>query len=322
MEVKPATVVNLYSNTVIPYHQASVSLGSFYNYSQQASLALLARAYQKVEAMIRLCLGRRLSNKRRPTSHTATTTEMNYPINLCDAHASDIGALSRVHVTAFSRDSFIRLMYDECSHWKAITTMLESLHVQTNCIFQIALAGNEKRMAGWICCTVVKTSTSTEDDPLAHHEWASALALVVNEMQDELTKTSGMGEDVDQRQQRHRLWEVASRNSTDAQISAMRDQKYLVLNTIVTDPAFTHRGIASELLGWAGRYADEGRLRTWAQVSPAAASIFTKAGYEEVAIMGIDLGNFCKGDRSDAGQDLDICEFKFMLREPQRQSKK
>jgi len=68
------------------------------------------------------------------------------------------------------------------------------------------------------------------------------------------------------------------------------------------------------------RYADHENIAIWAQASTTAAGTFERAGFEEVAIMGLDLENFHRCDRADGEQALDLYEFTFMLREPGRRS--
>ncbi len=317
MDSDSSTLVTLYLNTTEAYRKTSESLSSIYNFSQKAGWTLLIQVYRGSRAMLSLCLGRRVSPKDTPQG-AATPTSRNFPVSVCDAHASDVGALARIHVAAFNMDRYVRLMYSECSHWKAISSMLESRYAQNSCIFQIAVIGKTNRIAGWICCSLIGDPKVPARNPLAHHEWATALAPVVIEQHDDLTRTSGDREDKVKRQRRRDLWEVVSKNSTDAQVTAMRDQRYLVLNTIVTDPRDAGRRVASELFAWAMRYADHQKLRIWAQVSPAAAGSFERAGFEEVAIMGLDLENFRRGDRAEGEHVLDLYEFEFMLREPGR----
>lgn len=266
--------------------------------------------------MLNICISKRSPSKRIPQK---VITRVKKPsVTLHDAHASDIGALARIHVAAFQKDRYVHLMYNECSHWKAINAMLESRHAQTDRIFQVALTGPKDRIAGWLCCSLVGHPKSPGGSLLAHHELTTALARVVDVLQDDLTRKSGDREDPAQHQRRKQLGGVVLQNATDAQVSAMGDQRYLVINTIVTDPNLAGQGVGSDLLAWLMRYADHEKLRIWAQVSPAAASTFERAGFEEVAIMGLDLENFRQGDRTDNGQALDLYEFRFMSREPGR----
>jgi len=197
--------------------------------------------------MFNLCLGRRSALKHIP-QEVAPPLVKKFPVSLRDAYASDVGALARVHVAAFREDRYVRLMYNECSHWKAINAMLESRYAKTDYIFQVALTGEMDRIAGWICCGVVGDPEAPVRNGLAHHAWVTALAQVVGALQEYLTRTSGDREDRAQCQQRQDLWKVVSQNSTDAQISIMGDRKYLVINTLVTDPCFAGHGVGSELL--------------------------------------------------------------------------
>ena len=56
------------------------------------------------------------------------------------------------------------------------------------------------------------------------------------------------------------------------------NSKYLVINTIATDPAFQGQGVCSELLRWATELADKEQISIWTQVPKAASILFASAG--------------------------------------------
>lgn len=312
MDPEGPTLVTICLSATGAYRKTLHSLDSIYN-------TLFPQICSASKVMLSLWTSRRSASKRIPRKFITPTVKKT-SITLQDAHASDIGALARVHVAAFRDDRYVRLMYSECSHWEAIDAMLESQYSQADCMFQIALTGPKDCIAGWICCSLVGNPKAPTRSLLAHHELTTALTQVVNVLQADLTRKSGARENPAQYRQREQLWKIVSQNATDAQISAVADQRYLVVNTLVTDPSFSGRQIGSELLAWVTRYADREKLRIWAQVSPAATGTFQRAGFEEVAIMGLDLGDFCQGDRVDDKEAMDLCEFTFMSRDPGRRS--
>ena len=62
----------------------------------------------------------------------------------------------------------------------------------------------------------------------------------------------------------------------------LENLKYLVINTIVTDPAFRGQGVGSELLRWATELADKEQISIWIQVPKAASVLFASTGLVEV----------------------------------------
>ena len=116
-------------------------------------------------------------------------------------------------------------------------------------------------------------------------EWTTAVAFVVDSFEEWQTHKSGRSENEQQCRRRRELFNLISRNLGEVQRKTMMDlgnTKYLVINTLVTDPTFRGQGVGSELLKWATELADKERISIWAQVPKGARRIFHRAGFAEV----------------------------------------
>lgn len=256
-----------------------------------------------------------------------TTTEMpkNVQILIRTPVAGDTGALARIHLTAFKKDRLVRLMYSEANHWKAVDAMIERRSSQVDCEMKMAMAKTVDRIAGWLCCSLVDSNIPGQDG-LASLEWTTAALRVVDDAEERLRKSSGRPDEVAERDRRRSMWKAISDASSEAFSKSpyiVRETRYIVVNTVVTDIAFQGRGVGSELLSWATNYADNEGIAIRAQVSPLACGLFSKAGFEEVHSLVLDLDGFYYGGvakeyrgKSKWGNH----EIKFMVRKARTRS--
>lgn len=119
------------------------------------------------------------------------------------------------------------------------------------------------------------------------------------------------------------MWLFISDASREAQTEwlATGEKRYLIINTVVTDPALQDRGVGSELLSWATSYADDEEIPIWAQVSPVAYGIFKTAGFEEVYSLALDLDECYYGKKERGNLVWGFHEFKFMARRARHRAK-
>lgn len=239
--------------------------------------------------------------------------------------AGDTGALARIHLAAFKRDRLVRLMYSEANHWKAVDAMIERRSCHVDYGMKLAMAETVDRIAGWLCCSLVDSNMPVQDD-LASLEWTTAALRVVDDAEERLRKSSGRPDEVAERDRRRCLWKAifdASSQAYSRSPDIVRQTRYIVVNTVVTDVPFQGRGVGSELLSWATNYADSEEIAIRAQVSPLACALFKKAGFEEVHSLVLDLDGFYYGGvaeehrgRSKWGNH----EIKFMMRKARNRS--
>lgn len=113
---------------------------------------------------------------------------------------------------------------------------------------------------------------------MAHLEWNVATAIEVDEVQKVLNKISGDRDEGSVQRERPKLQE----KSELVQATAMGCSRYLVINTVVTEPQNKGHGVASELIGMVTDYADTEALSIIAQVPPSAAGAFQQASFREI----------------------------------------
>ena len=173
------------------------------------------------------------------------------------------------------------------SYWAAINGMLED-HVQ-NTIYKIKVAmlqqGQKERIAGWMCCSLEGDPEAYATHNFAYMEWTTAAAFVLDSFEDWQTQMLGRKEGAEPCKRRRELFNQISRESGNVQRTAMEklgNSKYLVIKTIVTDPAFQGQGAGSELLRRATELADKEQISIWAHVPKAASVLFASAGFAEV----------------------------------------
>lgn len=234
------------------------------------------------------------------------------PVSILPARINHLIPMARIHHLAFHHDECVRLMYNGADCWAAVTRMLERRCPSP--VYAMKVAMNEKldRVIGWLCSGHVGYPRVPEGDGLAHLEWNVATAVEVDEVQSLLTRTSGDGEEDNVlRERRRELWNVISEKSELVQVTAMGCSRYLVINTVVTDPQSRGRGVASDLISMITEYADTEELSIFTQVPPSAVGVFQRAGFREIARLTLDMEH-----HSLSGSYV----LRFMVRRPRRRS--
>lgn len=235
------------------------------------------------------------------------------------AKITDTGALARIHVAAFRENRLLRIMYDEANHWKAINIMVERRISHAAYGMKMKLMKIEKRSVGWLCYSLVNPDLPAQED-LASLEWTTAALRVVDDAEEHLTMTSGRPEEEVERHRRQVLWKAISHASTEAFPKSpvpIKQGRFIIVNTIVTNVAFQNRGLGAELLTLATNYADDEKVAIWAQVTPVAYGLFIRAGFEEVHSYVMDLDDFtCNGIAKEHRPKARFGEYeiKFMMR--------
>ena len=244
----------------------------------------------------------------------AAVMENRLPVSIRLGACKDIGALARIHLTAFRDDHCIRLLYSYFNHWKAIDTLIEKRYSSNIDGSKLAVAVNEGRFIGWLCCTFVDSGISVQQDANSI-DWVTAAASLVNHAEERLTKSSGMPEDMFQRDHRWKISKIISNASTEAMMQSLgHNTRFLIVNTLAVDPAWKSRGVGSELLKWVAEWADRQEITVWAQVSPAAHGIFQLAGFEEVHNLVLDLDKYYHNNDDRSKPHWGFYEYKYMVR--------
>lgn len=227
----------------------------------------------------------------------ATGMNQNLQLLIRTPFIRDTGALARIHLAAFRNDRLVRLIYSEANHWKAVEAMIEKRISHDNGAIRIATTKTGNRIVGWLCWSLVDPTMPARDD-LASREWTTAAICAVEDAEKRLTETSGRPSDLAERERRRSIWKIISDASSEAFSTCpdtVTQTSYIVVNTMVTDIAFEARGVGSELLTWATKYADTKEIAIQEQVSPCAYELFRQAGFEEVYSRVLDLDGIYYG---------------------------
>ena len=234
------------------------------------------------------------------------------PVSILPARINNLIPMARIHHLAFYHDDCVRLMFNGADRWTAITRMLERRCASPAYAMKVAMNEKLDRIMGWLCSGFVGYPGVSDADGLAHLEWNVATAMEVDEVQTILTRTSGeREEDTVQRERRRELRNVISDKSELVQVTAMGCSRYLVINTVVTDPRNEGCGVASELISMVTEYADTEELSIFTQILPSAIGVFQRAGFREIARLTLDMENY-----SLSGSYV----LQFMVRRPRRRS--
>ena len=208
------------------------------------------------------------------------------PVNIRTALSRNIPGLSRIHVAAFEKDKCWQSMQRSQllgRNQRYARRPCPEYNLQDK--GSDASQGQKERIAGWMCCSLEGDPEAYATRNFAYMEWTTAAAFVLDAFEDWQTQMSGMKEGAEQCKRRRELFNQISRESGNVQrttIEKLGNSKYLVINTIVTDPAFQGQGVGSELLRWATELADKEQISIWTQVPKAASVLFASAGFAEV----------------------------------------
>lgn len=96
--------------------------------------------------------------------------------------------------------------------------------------------------------------------------------------------------------------------------------KTMFIIGISVDPKVQGKGIGSMMLQWAGKKADEDKVKIWVHSSEAGWPVFKKNGFEEVERLTVDLDEYATKKRIVDGKEekWGSYTFRYMLRDPRQ----
>ncbi|KAF2877787.1 hypothetical protein BDV95DRAFT_480223 [Massariosphaeria phaeospora] len=82
----------------------------------------------------------------------------------------------------------------------------------------------------------------------------------------------------------------------DAKTTHLGGCAYFALDTLVTLAGHQRRGAGGRLVEWGVRRADEAGVQCWVEASPMGEGLYKRWGFERVAEVGVDLGEWGVGE--------------------------
>ena len=215
--------------------------------------------------------------------------------SLVPASEDDIPSLIRVHMAGFGYDNSARLMFKDKDEWEAkLRVMLEAELPNPKYAFIKAISKDNGSVLGWQGCRFYG-----KDDDLESIGSVVGSEEAVDETNDQKDRT---------------LPSVIKKESIRVLKEWMTNRQYIHLNVLVVDPAAQGHGVGTALARWVTGKADEHGIYCWLQSSPAAHSIYLKAGYRDVGSFDVDLREFAPGGK-EAGWGM--YKYRHMLRLPE-----
>ncbi|KAF3902508.1 hypothetical protein ABW21_db0204255 [Orbilia brochopaga] len=211
-------------------------------------------------------------------------------VSIQQAVESDIPELVQVHSKAFKADQFSNFMLSGKPPGAHEDMMERSLKFWFSdpTVWLVKAVNDDGAIVGWVCwltktvekaerkeekgTSETKTTTATTTDTAASKPPPQAVPdtparVIGRQMRNDSMK-----------------WETDS----------MTENKYLILQGLVTDPDCQRRGIGSQLVKWGVDRADAEKLPCWCHASPAGNQLYRKAGFQEMGNDEYDLGDFGK----------------------------
>lgn len=209
-------------------------------------------------------------------------------IHILDAEQCHVDAMSHVFANSFDLDESVKFMYTKHEIRPVIQAMLSSHLDYDSMEFKVAVIQDLGLIVGWMSFGVVIIPPGVNSVPqLTFSEWTSLAAQRLLLLQDYNVANND--------NPRFLLATELLSLSHQGQYKHLPSNR-LVINTIVTDPAYRRRGVAGQLLKSALEHARSSSLdptpSLWAQTPTVYEGLFWQHGFFGVAAFGIDLDQF------------------------------
>ena len=235
------------------------------------------------------------------------------PPTLLPAEPADIPALARLHVAAGGVDIATRLIFPTDTVFEeTIRTMLQG---QIN-------------SPEWL---IMKAVDSESGDIMAWAAWKlchyTGIDAKVKQQAEEASKAND-GDEPDQAEKAPDKAEFhpppglgvyLRTHSREALDSWMGERRFILLNTLMTEPRYQGRGVGAALVRWGNARADADNVPSFLQGSAFAYKLYLKCGWKIVEQFDVDLREWTpSGKRDDMGYG--IYSYYYMVRLPEPQS--
>lgn len=198
-------------------------------------------------------------------------------------------------MNAFQFDKSVRLLYTQDEAWKIVLVMIQNCIDSNHFILRLAVDRATEAVAGWMAIGIIPEDDSRVD-PAAYVDWPIATTQLLL-----AGKAEKARERVEAEEPRRLLVNELEAQSLEGQATFLRGKR-MVVNTLVTDPEYRKRGVASELLKWAAEYANTHAWPVWAQIPSKCLAFFASRGFVDVGGFELNLDHHAEKVDEEAGR--------------------
>ena len=218
----------------------------------------------------------------------ATFMQDKLEIHILPAQQCHVDAMVHIFTNSFDLDESVKFMYTKDEIGPMIQAMLHSHMDYDSMKFKIAVTQDSGLIVGWMSFGIVIIPPGENSVPqLTFSEWTSLATQRLLLLQDYHVADSD--------NPRFLLATELLNQSHQGQRKHILSNR-LVINTIVTDPAYRRRGVAGQLLKTALEHARSSGLdptpSLWAQTPTVYQGLFWQHGFFGVGAFGINLDQF------------------------------
>ncbi|KAK6336237.1 hypothetical protein TWF696_001799 [Orbilia brochopaga] len=219
-------------------------------------------------------------------------------ISLQEIVESDIPELVRVHSKAFKADQFSNFMLYGKPSGAHESLMERSINawISDPTVWLVKAVNEDGTIIGWACWLTKTVDNAEKQAPSVAKDTKernvngtappSETGVTTDAPPPSKPKTPDTPARVVGRQMRN--------DQVKWELDSMAENKYLVLQGLVTSPEYQCQGVGSQLVKWGVDRADAEKLACWCHASPAGNQLYRKAGFQELGSSDYDLGEFGK----------------------------
>lgn len=224
-------------------------------------------------------------------------------IQMVEATEKHLSELIEIHVAAFQKDKYVKLMYKEDEHRQVVSNLLKNQLSDKKSILAICQENSTATKLGWASYNSFNTTdevchTDTGDAERTTEQQATILKATKTDVAAEVDRDKAA------KAGKHTTLASAVRIRLQEKIKThTAGKRCYYINTLAVHPVYQHKGIGKFMVRWIVSKADEAGVDCWVQSSPAARQVYKECGFEEVDHLDVDVKEF--------GPDFDPGQVKF-----------